>query len=1144
MNNHIWTNILLKTVEGSSFTNATTITDTRKKYQIFEVLVAETLAHVQPELNWQVTVGASDGGIDFIASALFQYKTPFQSKEIEQIILGQIKRRSNGYRYDDFRTDISTAFEYYTSSYASKGKSLLELLFVISTDNKTNIQNLEADLKKEILEKRRLTFVANLRSPIHIIDANDIIKYWKYNFSFVQRLISSFVSPKDLKDFKKYLGEIVEDEYVQVNVTEIANANIGEIVEVPICIQTSTHGLPSHLTIYWNVSDEIKRKLQLIKPLELLKKGSGLCIEITAEYHLSIFFRALSEGEFSLGSLNITTGEGHLVGNFRLGTMQFSKNLMPVFQHHPNNDISEKLYLNLIDETLKYQCSTVLGCGGIGKSFLINELMIRLSNQNYLCIKMEHSHSVVAAGDFMREFVCELIGSQLHKVYLISELKKYLIHFLNEYYIEEWTDDIDKFFSTCENFNLNTISSLIVTLIIKISMKQTLIVWFSNLHWLNETDSNIILKISQMLDRNQNFLPFHVRFILEGRKDEIIVQNNKKVFIPHIWQNLQLKIRSVEYTLKFWNKDDTEKFIASLLDLRERKQDHQLYVNLYDQLLAMASGVPMHIIEQIRYLLQQSKLCLGQKGRIIISDSKWEGLFSSKLKELVYSRLLYFIKQYPEYGNWLILYAKFDNISSKALKHYICKCIQNSNPLAEVIALKSDFFKFANSTIKFQHEYYEETMKSMSVQGDQAIHTLLKWCDNQEVLSLGDQLCKIKLLNLLDIPDYASIIKNALIIIRENIDDSILFLTYLILVDVPEILLHQFNLELCSIYNSLSHLTMRLGNYETAEEYLNNILRSDISENSHVYYCAWAYQQLSNINSAKLKLDIAIDYVKKGLQYIQNQENSDSLSQKLMETQIMLFSRQSINYAFAGDWDYAMHYQKIAVLELLKIRNPYIMIRIAYERCGLLLHQSPQIQIQRLAFLYQQASKIPEMFPTELYLIKAMELVGRLVLNYDKSTEINNINKDAINLEQLLKNQNSNYIACINYLVLGTCNLLSNNVVDEALSYFFKATENALDSGRDEMLWKCYINISQLYHHVGLLEEAQNYAQKSFMIMNKLLQNNPRQKANLLKLYQNPLYIADSILNAKELSLYYLDNSYVLETLAVKWNNETIFLMK
>lgn len=1143
MNDYIWTNILLKTVDGSSFINATTVTDPQKKYQIFEVLVAETLAHIQPELNWQVTVGASDGGVDFIANALFQYKTPFQSKEIDQIILGQIKRRSSGYRYDDFRSDISTAFEYYTSSYISKGKSLLELLFVISTDNKTNIQNLEEDLKKEVTEKKRLTFIANLRSPIHIIDARDIIKYWKYNFNFVQRLISSSVSPTDLNEFKKYLNEI-EDEYVQVTVTEITNANIGEILEIPICIQTSTHGFPAQLSICWDASDEIKRKLQLIKPLDLLKRDSGLCIEITAEYHLSIFFRALSEGEFNLGSLSITTGDGYTVGNFSLGTIQFSKNLMPVFQHHPNNDISERIYLNLTDETIKYQCSTVLGCGGIGKSFLINELMLRLSNQNYLCIKMEHSHNVVAAGEFMREFTCDLIGSQLHNFYLISELKKYLIHFLGEYYIEEWNDDVDKFLGLSENFSLDIISSLLVTLIIKICMKQTLIVWFSNLHWINETDSNIILKVSQMLERNQNFLPFHARFILEGRKDEVIIQNNKKTFIPHIWQNLQIKINSDEYILKFWNKNDTEKFIASLLNLSEHKQDYKLYVNLYNQLLAMASGVPMHIVEQIRYLLQQNKLCLNQKGQIFITDSKWKDLFSSKLKELVYSRLLYFIKQYPEYGDWLILYAKFDNISSKALKRYICKRILNSNLLAETIALESDFFKFTNSTIKFQHEYYSETMKTMYVQDEQTIHSLLTWCDGQEVLSIGDQLCRIELLNLLDTPDYALLIKNALNIVCENIDDSISLLTYSVLADVPEAILHQFNLELCNIYNSLSQLTMRLGNYEIAEEYLNNILTSNVPENSHVYYCALAYQQLSNINSAKLKLDIAIDYAKEGLQYIQNQEILGSMDQKLKEAQIMLFSRQSINYAFAGDWDNSMRYQKIAVFELLKISKPYITIRIAYERSGLLLHKTPQIQIQRLAFLYQQALKIPEMFPTELYLIKAMELVGRLILFHNKCDELNNIKKDAINLEQFLNNQGSNYIACINYLVLGTCDLLMNNTIEESFDYFFKATENALDSGRDEMLWKCYINISQLYQCIGLLDEAQNFAQKSSNIINKLLQNNPRQKTELLKLYQNPICIADAILHSKEQNPNYFDNSHVLEILAVKWNNKIIFLMK
>lgn len=1143
INNDIWKKILLKSVEGSKFSNTTTITDTSKEYQVFEVLIAETLACIQPEMSWQVTVGSSDGGVDLIANSAANYQIPFINKKVEQVILGQIKRRGGGYRNDEFRNDIIKANDYYRSNYVSQGKSLLELLFVVSTDNQNNVKNLERNLADSQRNRSPISLVAGISSPIHIINAEEIIKYWKYNFSFVCNLISKFTSEEDITLFKNYLNQVA-DAFIQISVTEIGTADIGEIVEVPICIKTSSLDIPLRLTITWTPDDISSNVLQLIAPIELLKKENSLSIELTNEYYLSLSVRALQEGEWNIGCISIWAGDTCIVENSPLGSIHFLRNINPVFQKTPNCDISEELFTSLTNSREKYNCSIVTGSGGVGKSFLVNEIVILLSNQGYTCIRFEHLHSFMSDGDFSRRLICELLASQLHRPCFIDKAHELLAYCLKGYYLEEWEEDIHNFFYTNNQFNPDIISSLLLALIIKISSKQPLMIWLSDLHWLTEPDSTIILKVSQMLENNHNFLPFHVRLILEGRKDEVLIHTHK-IYFPHIWENLQHKIRAEKYNLKPWEINETSDFISSLLALSERGDDYHLYEDLSQNLLENFSGVPMHITEQLRYLLQQGKLNLDAEGYLYIKDPNFKQMFSSELKELISNRLYYFTNRYPEYGSWLILYAKFSFISSNVLKNVIYKNIKKIDILAEKIALDSNFFKLYDGTIKFQHEYYVEVLKQMSIPDEAVLNKLLNWFLCQHVLSPGDLLCKINLLQLMDNPDYELLVSDAKKIIADSCDDITLLSTYSILTFVPASYLEKHNLSECLVNYQLSQLTMRLGNYDKAKEYLQNILSEHKSDIEYIHYCALAYQQLSNIDSVKFSLNSAIEYAQNGIISIKNWSANTHSGSKLDEDEIILLSRQSINYAFSGDWNAAMHYQKTVVYKLSKIHEPYITIRIAYERCGLQLHKSLKTNIYRLNMLYEWAKNIKNMYPTELYLIKAMELVGRLILFQNDNDQILLIQQESKQLESLLINKKSNYIICLNYLILGSCSLFLENTIDNALIYFFKALESGLDSYREEMLWKCYANIAQLYHYSNKYEQALNYAEKSQNIITDIIQNNPDQNEELIKIYRLPSRILKAINEQKVISVYSVNPPlHILETLSIMWKGHIIFLMK
>ena len=65
----LWSNILLKKCSAINFKNTLTVcdSDSERKYQLFEVLVTETLAQLYKDFEWKTSPIQHDGGVDFIA---------------------------------------------------------------------------------------------------------------------------------------------------------------------------------------------------------------------------------------------------------------------------------------------------------------------------------------------------------------------------------------------------------------------------------------------------------------------------------------------------------------------------------------------------------------------------------------------------------------------------------------------------------------------------------------------------------------------------------------------------------------------------------------------------------------------------------------------------------------------------------------------------------------------------------------------------------------------------------------------------------------------------------------------------------------------------------------------------------------------
>lgn len=114
------------------------------------------------------------------------------------------------------------------------------------------------------------------------------------------------------------------------------------------------------------------------------------------------------------------------------------------------------------------------------------------------------------------------------------------------------------------------------------------------------------------------------------------------------------------------------------------------------------------------------------------------------------------------------------------------------------------------------------------------------------------------------------------------------------------------------------------------------------------------------------------------------------------------------------------------------------------------------------------------LFVEEPALIHAMELVGKLLKAWHEPdlSAIQNIYDKSMELDILIKNKGYNYGASINLQTARCANLCMTNDIESTIPLFMKSLEKAVDANLDELLWKCYLNISQCYQHIGASEEA------------------------------------------------------------------------
>lgn len=1119
--------------------------------QIFELLVAETLNLYDNNVLWEITRAAKDGGVDLYGTSKKIIKTPFSKNYIKEISLGQIKHTSNsGYGLEKVKVDLFKLQNAWLCRRTSNC-TLRQFLFVLATDNDNYVNK----LSKELYEHSSSRDIANLEdyANITMLDGNLLMKSWKLNFSYFKEILKNALSNSDLDELEKFVNS-QSDAWLDINMTEGSSEDnsyfVGETFSVKITIANGMPYLNSRLYLKWRPADD--NTIQIMYPLNAAdSRSNGIPLSKTTEFlqgqskEFNFVFRGTQAGKYNLGNIDLCYENGKAVKSILLSKVNFLSGIFPDKIIEPThikeyNELIEFIKnKNCNDDNFK--CFVVTGCGGLGKSTLISELIYGASGNGFSCISIQHPKDKIHEREVIVRLFNKLIYPESSSIFRVDQAVKTIKRVLRLNFEDEWEASLIEYLSGKNQISEKIIAECLATLIITISVNSRLFIWISDLHWGGPELFGILGETLDILERNKELFENRVIILFEGRDGETLKTKNF-YYSPENWLNFLENGFLRIINLPLWSKQECEEFLKTKFSFTLNDGTTE-FIN---EIVKSSNSVPMHIVQNINLMLENKILGINDEQQLVILSAFDKKLFSNNIIETINNRIDYYEKKFKLYIEMLVIVAKWEDKVNSQMNDWIIDKLnltESGKNLVKQSGFINDLNRF-NHRIKFRHEHYLTAFNEHYIKNDKLVDECLNYYSSLPVLTDDDKLKIIALKRLFTYKDYNNIYNECVNLLINAETNDIKLSVYKIIEEIQDNV-SAVKIPKYEIYFEICELILRSGNWNEALTYLNKVFvfNEDCIEN--ICCRLKSYQEYANIQADRLFFDDSIEKAEFGIKLADESLNNKKYQPyygKLNLLKEKLQARLAVCYWFSGNFKLAYAIQKACLQNAINRGDSYSTAHITYEIATLEFH-----------WLYNEPSKkmknILSSFNTrpipylehEKNLIEIQLLIGKALHavknNNDVITIINKVNK----IIDSFRIQSKVYEEFLCRTIRAMCFFYQKKYAD-CLNDLMVALNKSTYSNMPNLEWKAFINIAQFLHHQGN-KNCVYYALMAVDVLSVAINSNKKTAQSFKTMIKPVISILENILHKNLPEFEINEDNQINEMLAADVQGVTFFIM-
>jgi hypothetical protein len=516
-----------------------------------------------------------------------------------------------------------------------------------------------------------------------------------------------------------------------------------------------------------------------------------------------------------------------------------------------------------------------------------------------------------------------------------------------------------------------------------------------------------------------------------------------------------------------------------------------LFEQLCEHILSASSGNPMHIIEQLKSLIDRDYVEVTDAGTIYLKHYlplDWQP--AQTVEELIRLRLEFLKARSPLAAELLIVMAKIGPRVPGALFRFVHNHAGGvPAPLSELYRVDMAIIPgHDGESLEFRHENYYQVCRTTEIRGDApCLSAAIDFYQSQHSLTAKQEFEAAFIMAHHEQPDYERMIRYVTHGMEESkqAGDNLLYLDFCkFFLNLPENITRESGIDPAEVKLEQGVRQIYSGNWEESLESLKEAeLMFARRPRTEEFITRRLFCKVDIVDAlvALMRTDEALAEVQDGRQLIDDAlslRSEGAFARKLIEARDRLWLRRAVSYWFDGYLPEAAKWQRRAYVSGRAQRNALTVGEALREFGTLILHRNPLFGRRVLSRALEQ---LKDDGHQAAILIRVELLFADLLLatwvDGDRS-RVAELREQAMKLHYICQEKASLYEAALVALVAGSCCALDRDLED-AHHWFKLVITTAMRTSAYEEIWKGRLNLSQICLELELPAEAKVHAMEA-----------------------------------------------------------------